>query len=114
MDRREDHRRCAWFRTDPPGRSIHAVRCRENSGAWPESGRNGNEAREGGISLFEELVLNKQTVKVYLIDQHEPLCGVVMRYNRQKGLLVLDPHVVIPEKYILKIEVEEPMHTFRP
>lgn len=64
--------------------------------------------------MFEELVLNKTPVKIYLNHQKEPLCGTPVRYNPQKGLLWLDSRVAVPEKYILKIETQEAPPVFKP
>ncbi len=57
--------------------------------------------------MFEELVLFKTPVRIYLHNQEKPLCGIVIRYDQKRGMLILHPRVVIPEKYVLKIEVIE-------
>lgn len=54
--------------------------------------------------MFEELILHKTPVKIYLCGQESPLCGKIIRYNDRRNIIILHPHIVIPEKYILKVE----------
>jgi hypothetical protein len=61
----------------------------------------------GHPNMFEELVLYKTPVRIFLSNQEEPLCGTVIRYDQKKGMLILHPRVVIPEKYVLKIEIND-------
>jgi len=64
--------------------------------------------------LFEELALNKTSVSIYLDEHTPPLRGVLIRYNKSKKLLVLQSGVLVPEIFILKIEVEEPVSANKP
>lgn len=61
--------------------------------------------------MFEELALYKTPVRIYLHHQEEPLCGTVTRYDPKKGMLHLHPRVVVPEQYVMKIEITgQPCH----
>lgn len=55
--------------------------------------------------MFEELALHKTPVRIYLHHQEEPVCGTVIRYDQKKGMLFLHPHVVVPEQYVMRIEI---------
>lgn len=54
--------------------------------------------------MFEDLILHKTPVYIYLYGQEKPIYGMVIRYDARRGLIILSNHVVIPEQHVLKIK----------
>ena len=62
--------------------------------------------KKGGIDdMIEELVWRKNRVRLHLAEGSRSVTGRITRYDARKGLIRLDSGILVPEPWVLKIEV---------